>query len=194
MVDHQQTTPTVERRVTYWGWAHRNGEWMSTEVDTTAILDEVAAMSTTERLRQLPDQRHLPRHRPHGEDPPQPPVGPPGASALAEYHRRRHLELAPWRHDLAGRVVLVACVFIVSWFAGWLLTGPLPNGLLWAPATAGALWLSRFRVSADAPRRGRKAPQVSARPRKRCARCSAAAGWCCTTWPSAAAARTSTIC
>jgi hypothetical protein len=74
--------------------------------------------------------------------------GAPGASALAEYHRRRQLELDAWRTQLPAHLALVVCTFIVSWFIGWLVTGPLPNSLVWAPATGWALSRCRFRASA----------------------------------------------
>ena len=69
-----------------------------------------------------------------------PSIGRAGASALANYHRRRQLELAAWRADLPAHVLLVVAVFVVSWSLGRALTGPLPNWLIWAPATAWAVW------------------------------------------------------
>jgi hypothetical protein len=53
--------------------------------------------------------------------------GRPGASAYAEYRRRRRLELHAWHARLPGHLLLIAAVFVVSWFLGATFTGPLPD-------------------------------------------------------------------
>ena len=45
---------------------------------------------------------------------------------LANYHRRRQRELTAWRADLPGHLLLIVAVFVVTWFLGRALTGPLP--------------------------------------------------------------------
>jgi hypothetical protein len=75
-------------------------------------------------------------------------VGRPGASAAAEYRRRRATELATWARGLPWRVVALAAAGV----AAWLAAAPVvPN--LAAPAgvtvAAGLGWLLRFRGSPD---------------------------------------------
>jgi Nuclease-related domain len=75
-------------------------------------------------------------------------IGRPGASAHAEYRRRRALELAAWRRGLPWRATAV----LLTGLAGGLL-GPLvaPRlaGLLTLAAAAAVGWQLRFRPSAD---------------------------------------------
>jgi Nuclease-related domain len=70
----------------------------------------------------------------------------PGASARAEYRRRRAAELAGWTAGLPWRAALVA----VAALAGQLLathTGLLDTWLAGLAAAAGAAWQLRFRPS-----------------------------------------------
>lgn len=88
--------------------------------------------------------------------------GTPGASAMAQYRRRRAAEWADYLRTLLLRLAAVA--------AGGLLAGALARHAgLAAPAAAiavgGLAWLLRFRVSAEttAWRRGAKGEQRTAR-------------------------------
>jgi hypothetical protein len=86
-------------------------------------------------------------------------VGRPGASAQAEYRRRRATERASWTRGLPWRVAVVVAAGVA---AGLLAAQVIPDlaSLLTVVAAAGLAWLLRFRVSADtlAWRRGRRAP------------------------------------
>jgi hypothetical protein len=76
-------------------------------------------------------------------------LGSPGRSALAEYHRRRALELAAWTHSLAWRLPLVAAAGVV----GQVLTARagLPRAELVGLAVAALVgWRLRFRSSEQA--------------------------------------------
>ncbi|MGH8931169.1 MAG: hypothetical protein ACRDZO_11245, partial [Egibacteraceae bacterium] len=91
--------------------------------------------------------------------------GRPGASALAEYHRRRGLERAAWGKALPGHLLLVVVVAIVSWFVGAVFTGPLPDSLVWAPAIGWAVWTCRPHTTPDtkAWRTGARGEQATGR-------------------------------
>jgi hypothetical protein len=73
-------------------------------------------------------------------------AGQAGASAQAEYRRRRGLELARWWRGAPWRLaVVIACGFAAYAFASTLL---LPNpGWLLLLGTAGGAYMVRFRVS-----------------------------------------------
>jgi hypothetical protein len=78
-------------------------------------------------------------------------LGRPGASAQAEYQRRRTIEHATW----AGTLPLRVAATVLAGLGGLLVTAvaglPLPAGLLVASVTAGAVWWRlRFRPSPEA--------------------------------------------
>jgi hypothetical protein len=91
-------------------------------------------------------------------------VGRPGASAQAEYRRRRATELATWARSLPRRVVALVAAGVAAWLAAARVA---PN--LAAPAgvtvAAGLGWLLRFRVTPDtmAWRRGAAEERRTAR-------------------------------
>jgi hypothetical protein len=105
---------------------------------------------------------HLDQH--HGQDPADPlesggpapvlalrvraSVGRPGASAVAEYRRRRAGELAGWTGSLPWRAAIVLAAGAA---AGLLAAQLLPriSALAGVTVAAGLAWLLRFRVSAD---------------------------------------------
>jgi hypothetical protein len=91
-------------------------------------------------------------------------VGRPGASAQAEYRRRRAPEVAAWTHSLPWRMAAVLAVGL----AASLLAGqvaPDAAGLLAVAVAAGLGWRLRFRPSADtlAWRRGAAGERRTAR-------------------------------
>jgi hypothetical protein len=91
-------------------------------------------------------------------------IGRPGASAQAEYRRRRALELAAWTRGLPWRAAAV----LVGGLAGGLLgtlVDPRLAGLLGLAAAVAVGWQLRFRVSADtrAWRRGAEGERRTAR-------------------------------
>jgi hypothetical protein len=121
---------------------------------------------------------HLDQHHDHGQDPaddalrpggPAPvlavrvraSVGQPGASAHAQYRRRRTVEWTAWTHSLPWRAAAVATVGLG---VGLLAVPQLawPAGLL---AAAYLAWGLRFRVSVDtlAWRRGATGERRTAR-------------------------------
>jgi Nuclease-related domain len=91
-------------------------------------------------------------------------VGRPGASAHAEYRRRRAAELAAWTHSLSWRIAAVLAVGLTA----WLLANQIVPHLA-APAgvtvAAGLAWRLRFRSSPDtlAWRRGAAGERRTAR-------------------------------
>jgi hypothetical protein len=91
-------------------------------------------------------------------------VGRPGASAHAEYRRRRAIERAAWTHSLPWRVAAVLATGVT---AGLLATQAAPDlaGLLAVAAMLGLGWRLRFRVSPDtlAWRRGARGERRTAR-------------------------------
>jgi hypothetical protein len=91
-------------------------------------------------------------------------VGRPGASAQAEYRRRRAAERAAWRVTLPWRVAAVLAAAVA---AGLLAAALLPRrgGLAGVVAAAGLAWLLRHRSSADtrAWRRGAAGERRTAR-------------------------------
>ena len=118
-------------------------------------------------------------------------VGRPGASAHAEYRRRRATELAAWTHRLPWRIAAVLAVGLAAWL---LATQVVPHlaALAGAIVAAGLGWRLRFRVTPDtmAWRRGVAGERRTARL---LGPWSGAAGRSCTTWPSPAPQPTSTI-
>ena len=91
-------------------------------------------------------------------------VGRPGASAHAEYRRRRAVERASWARGLLWRAGAVLAAGII---AGLLAAQLAPDqaGLLAVAAAAGVGWRLRFRPSADtlAWRRGATGERRTAR-------------------------------
>jgi hypothetical protein len=91
-------------------------------------------------------------------------VGRPGASAHADYRRRRAAERASWTHGLPWRAGAVLAAGVA---AGLLTTQIAPDlaGLLAVVAAAGLGWRLRFRPSADtvAWRRGAAGERSTAR-------------------------------
>jgi Nuclease-related domain len=91
-------------------------------------------------------------------------VGHPGASAQAEYRRRRAAELATWTHSLPWRVVALVAAGVAAWLAEARVAPNLaaPTGVTVA---AGLGWLLRFRPSPDtvARRRGAAGERRTAR-------------------------------
>jgi hypothetical protein len=75
-------------------------------------------------------------------------VGRPGASAEAEYRRRRAAEQAAWRLSVPWRV---AVVLAAGGAAGLLASMLIPSlgGLAGVVAAAGLAWLLRFRPSSN---------------------------------------------
>jgi hypothetical protein len=73
-------------------------------------------------------------------------VGRPGASAHAEYRRRRATELATWTHSLPWRIGEVLAVGLAAWLLATQIVPRLAAlaGLIMA---AGLAWRLRFRVS-----------------------------------------------
>ena len=91
-------------------------------------------------------------------------VGRPGASAQAEYRRRRAAELAAWTRTLPWRAAIV----LTAGAAVWLLAAQVLPGLsalAGVAVAAGLAWRLRFRVSADtlAWRRGAAGERRTAR-------------------------------
>jgi hypothetical protein len=105
-----------------------------------------------------PDRRRQPGPSPTSPPPPKPaparrrrrPVGTPGASAHAEYRRRREVEHAAWAHTLPLRVAATAGAGLGGWLLATVPGLPLPArlaGLL--AAAAGTGWRLRFRPSPE---------------------------------------------
>ena len=91
-------------------------------------------------------------------------VGQPGASAAAEYQRRRATELATWARSLPWRIVALVAAGVAAWLAAAPVVPDLatPAGVTVA---AGLGWLLRFRSSPDtvAWRRGAVGKRRTAR-------------------------------
>jgi hypothetical protein len=78
------------------------------------------------------------------------PVGTPGASAEAQYRRRRDVEHAAWAHTLPWRVAATVAAGLGGWLAATVPGLPLPARLALSLATvAGAWWRLRFRPSPE---------------------------------------------
>jgi Nuclease-related domain len=91
-------------------------------------------------------------------------VGRPGASAHAEYRRRRAAEWAAWRVTMAWRIAAVLAVGLAAWLLAARIVPHLatPAGVTVA---AGLAWRLRFRVAPDtsAWRRGAAGERRTAR-------------------------------
>jgi hypothetical protein len=73
-------------------------------------------------------------------------IGQPGASATAEYRRRRATELATWAHAVPWRVAAVLAAGLVAWLLAAQLISHLA-GVAAVVAASGVAWALRFRVS-----------------------------------------------
>jgi Nuclease-related domain len=91
-------------------------------------------------------------------------VGRPGASAHAQYRRRRATELATWARSLPWRILALVVAGVAAWLAAARVAPTLavPTGVTVA---AGLGWLLRFRSSPDtvAWRRGAAGERRTAR-------------------------------
>jgi hypothetical protein len=99
-------------------------------------------------------------------------VGRPGASAHAEYRRRRAPELAAWTHSLPWRIAAVLAVGLAAWLLATQVVSHL-GGLAGLTVAAGLAWRLRFRVTPVtlAWRRGAAGERRTARllaPLERC--------------------------
>jgi hypothetical protein len=116
-------------------------------------------------------------------------VGGPGASAQAEYRRRRAVERAAWSRGLPWRAAAV----LVAGAAAGLLAAQLAlhlTPLAMMLAAAGLGWQLQFRPSPETRAWRRRRRGATHRPPAR--PWSATAGRSCTTWPSPARRPTST--
>jgi hypothetical protein len=78
-------------------------------------------------------------------------LGTPGASAQAEYQRRRQVEYATWKGTLPLRVATTVLAGLGGLLVATVASLPLPAGLLAAMVLAGAAWWRlRFRPSPEA--------------------------------------------
>jgi hypothetical protein len=75
-------------------------------------------------------------------------VGRPGASAAAEYQRRRAIELATWAGSLPWRVVALVAASVAAWLTAARIAPDLA-ALAGVTVAAGLGWLLRFRSSPD---------------------------------------------
>jgi hypothetical protein len=91
-------------------------------------------------------------------------VGRPGASAHAEYQRRRAAEWAAWRITVPWRIAAVLAVGLAAWLLATQIASHLA-GLAGVTVAAGLAWRLRFRVSPDtlAWRRGSAGERRTAR-------------------------------
>jgi hypothetical protein len=76
-------------------------------------------------------------------------VGRPGASAHAEYRRRRAAELVAWTHRLPWRIAAVLAIGLAAWLPANQIV-PHLAALAGAIVAAGLAWGLRFRPSPDA--------------------------------------------
>jgi hypothetical protein len=91
-------------------------------------------------------------------------VGRPGASAHAEYRRRRAAEVAVWTHGLPWRIAAVLAIGLAAWLLATQIASHLA-ALAGITMAAGLAWRLRFRVSPDtvAWRRGAAGERRTAR-------------------------------
>jgi hypothetical protein len=91
-------------------------------------------------------------------------VGRPGASAHAEYRRRRAAELAAWTHSLPWRIAAVLAIGLTAWLLATQVVSHLA-ALAGVTVAAGLAWRLRFRPSAAtlAWRRGAAGERRTAR-------------------------------
>jgi hypothetical protein len=120
-----------------------------TQADLDAILAHLHGQPDPDHRRQLG-----PPPTPARQPPParcrRRPVGTPGASAQAEYRRRREVEHAAWAHTLPLRLAAILAAGLGAWLAAALPGLPLPARLAASlAAAAGAWWRARFRPSPE---------------------------------------------
>jgi Nuclease-related domain len=91
-------------------------------------------------------------------------VGRPGASAEAEYRRRRATELAAWTRSLPWRAAAVLAAGLLAWMLAAQIAARLA-AVAAVAAAAGVAWALRFHTSADtrAWRRGAAGERRTAR-------------------------------
>jgi hypothetical protein len=151
--------------------AHPDGFWPSCDDDQPGVsirpLSQADLAALLDHLDHDQDQDHLLRS---GGSAPvvaarvRASVGRPGASAHAQYRRRRATELGTWARSLPWRLAAVVAAGVAAWLA---VARVGPN--LAAPAgvavAAGLGWLLRFRTSPDtvAWRRGAAGERRTAR-------------------------------
>jgi hypothetical protein len=133
--------------------------WSSCDDDQPGVsirpLSQANLAALLAHLHRLQDQDHLLRS---GGSAPvvavrvRANVGRPGASAHAEYRRRRATELATWVRSLPWRIVAMVAAGVAAWLAA-------------SRVAAGLGWLLRFRSSPDtvAWRRGAAGERRTAR-------------------------------
>jgi hypothetical protein len=107
-------------------------------------------------LAQMPDEPdidpplHLPSMRPQAARRQRRALGTPGASAAAEYRRRRTVEHAAWSSTQPLRIAATVLAGFGGLLAATVAGLPLPaGGLLALAAAAGAWWRLRFRPSPE---------------------------------------------
>jgi hypothetical protein len=118
-----------------------------TQADMEAILASMPDEPDTERPIRLPSRRGAapaPRRRRRQA------YGTPGASAQAEYRRRRAIEHAAWARILPLRLAAVALAGLGGPLAATVAGLPLPAGLAVSlGAAASAWWRLRFQPSPE---------------------------------------------
>ena len=148
-----------------------DGFWSSCDDDQPGVsirpLSQANLAALLAHLHHLQDQDHILRS---GGSAPvvavrvRASVGRPGASAHAQYRRRRATELATWARSLPWRIVAIVAAGVAAWLAAVRVAPNLaaPTGVTVA---AGLGWLLRFRTSPDtvAWRRGAAGEQRTAR-------------------------------
>jgi Nuclease-related domain len=117
-----------------------------TQADMEAILASMPDEPDTERPIHLPSMRRAASaRRVHRQA-----YGTPGASAEAEYQRRRAEEHTAWARTRPLRVAAAALAGLCSGLIATVLDLPVPAGsLLAVAAAAGAWWRLRFRPSPE---------------------------------------------
>jgi hypothetical protein len=118
-----------------------------TQQDMEAILASMTDEPDDESPIRLPSRRTQAPPRRYRQQA----YGAPGASAQAEYQRRRQMEHATWAGNLPLRVAATALAGLGGLLVAAVVGLPLPAGLLAAVVTTGAAWWwLRFRPSPEA--------------------------------------------
>jgi hypothetical protein len=132
-------------------WEDDDTPGLSVHPLTQTDLDAILA-----HLRGQPDPNRPVQPGPPPASPPAParhrrrPQGTPGASAEAQYRRRREVEHAAWTRTLPLRVAATAGAGLGGWLAATLPGLPLPARLAASlAAAAGVWWRLRFRPSPE---------------------------------------------
>jgi hypothetical protein len=117
-----------------------------TREDMEAILASMPDRADDEPPLRLPSLRKAAAARRNRRA-----LGTPGASAQAEYQRRRQVEHTAWARTLPLRVAATVLVGLGGLLLATVAGVPLPAGLLVSLVTAaGAWWRLRFRPSPEA--------------------------------------------